>query len=75
MLEYQLDQVKIMDFFLIDKFWARELFFLYTLYKRFFADLQARTKISLLFLELDIPMDILYEPKYIIHMSIVYLGR
>ena len=27
MLEYQLDQMKIMDFLLIDKFWARELFF------------------------------------------------
>ena len=27
MLEYQLDQIKIVDFLLIAKFWARELFF------------------------------------------------
>ena len=31
LLEYQLDQLKIMDFLPIDKFWAGELFFLYTL--------------------------------------------
>ena len=27
MLEYQLDQIKIVNFLLIDKFWLRELFF------------------------------------------------
>ena len=27
MLEYQLDQIKIVNFLLIDKFWPRELFF------------------------------------------------
>ena len=31
MLEYQLDQIKIVDFLLIAKFWARDLFLL-TLY-------------------------------------------